>query len=150
LRALQLTGLNLDVGSGEVDGSLPAVDGGYGARVDGGSGTCRLGIADGAQVDLEIDVGSGSFNVEIGAEAEVRVQANGGSGELTIDVPDGAAVRLDVREGGSGNVRVPGRYERTRSGDDDEGTWETPGYGSADHKVEIVIEDLGSGDVELR
>ena len=66
------------------------------------------------------------------------------------DVPEDAAVRLDVREGGSGSVRVPARFERTRRGDDDEGTWETPGYDSADHKIEIVIEDLGSGAVQVR
>jgi hypothetical protein len=150
LRGLQLTGLNLDVGSGNVEGSLPAVEGGYDARVDGGSGDCRLDIADGADVGLEIDVGSGSFNVEIGAGADVSVRVDGGSGKLTVDVPEDAAVRLDVREGGSGNVRVPGRYERTRRGDDDEGTWETSGFDSADHKIEIIVDDLGSGNVELR
>ena len=150
LRALQLTGLNVDVGSGSVDGSLPAVERRYDARVDGGSGACRLDIADGADVGLEIDVGSGSIDVETGADADLTVRADGGSGELTIDVPEDAAVRLDVREGGSGSVRVPSRFERTRRGDDDEGTWETPGYDSADHKIEIVIEDLGSGSVQVR
>jgi hypothetical protein len=171
LSALQLTGLNLDVGSGSIDGSLPAVEGRYDARVDGGSGSCRLDIADGADVDLEIDVGSGSFNVEIGADAAVSLRvdggsgsfnveigadaavslrADGGSGELTIDVPEDAAVRVDVRDSGSGHVRVPARFERTRRGDDDEGTWETPGFEEAEHKIEIVIEDMGSGDVEVR
>ena len=150
LRALQLTGLNLDVGSGSVDGSLPAVERRYDARVDGGSGACRLDIADGADVGLEIDVGSGSIDVETGADADLTMRADGGSGKLTIDVPEDAAVRLDVREGGSGRVRVPSRFERTRRGDDDEGTWETPGYDSADHKIEIIIEDLGSGAVEVR
>jgi hypothetical protein len=150
LRALQLTGLNLDVGSGSVDGSLPAVERRYDARVDGGSGACRLDIADGADVGLEIDVGSGSIDVETGADADLTVRADGGSGKLTIDVPEDAEVRLDVREGGSGRVRVPSRFERTRRGDDDEGTWETPGYDSADHKIEIIIEDLGSGAVQVR
>jgi hypothetical protein len=149
-RALQLTGLNLDVGSGSVDGSLPAVERRYDARVDGGSGSCRLDVAGGADVGLEINVGSGSIDVEIGADADVTVRVDGGSGKLTIAVPEGAAVRLDVRESGSGRVRVPSQFERTRRGDDDEGTWETPGYASADHKVEIIVEDLGSGDVEVR
>jgi hypothetical protein len=150
LRGLQLTGLNLDVGSGQVQGSLPAVEGRYDVRVDGGSGKCRLDIAEGADAGLDIDVGSGSIDVETGAGADVSVRVDGGSGKLTIDVSEDAAVRLDVREGGSGNVRVPGRFERIRSGDDDEGTWETPGFDSADHKIEIIVDDLGSGNVELR
>jgi hypothetical protein len=150
LSALQLTGLDLDVGSGQVDGNLPAVERRYDARVNGGSGECRLEIADGADVGLEIDVGSGSINVEAGTDADVSVRVNGGSGKLTIDVPEDAAVQLEVRESGSGSVRVPGRYERTRRGDDDEGTWETPGFDSADHKIEIIVDDLGSGDVEVR
>jgi hypothetical protein len=35
------------------------------------------------------------------------MRADGSSGTLTIDVPEDAAGRLDVREGGSGGVRVP-------------------------------------------
>jgi hypothetical protein len=150
LRALQLTGLKLDVGSGAVDGSLPAAEGRYDARVDGGSGQCRLNIPGGADVDLRIDIGSGSFNVDIGADADVRLRVDGGSGRLTIDLPEDAAAQLDVREDGSGRVRVPSRFDRTRRGDDDEGTWETPGYNGADHKIEIIVEDAGSGDVEVR
>jgi hypothetical protein len=150
LRALKLAGLNLDVGSGAVDGRLPAVDGSYSARIDGGSGECRLEIADGADVSLEIDVGSGSIELETGTDADVSVRVDGGSGRLTIDVPQDAAVRLDVREGGSGRVRTPARFERTRGGDDDEGAWETLGFESAEHKIEIVVDDLGSGDVKVR
>ena len=150
LRELQLKGLNLDVGSGSIDGRLPAREGRYDVRVDGGSGTCSLDIADGSDIGLNFDVGSGSFNVEIGAEADVNIRVDGGSGKLTVDAPEDAAVRVVVREDGSGRLRVPSRFARTRSGDGDEGTWETPGYDSADHKIEIVVEDMGSGDVELR
>lgn len=150
LQGLQLTRLVLDVGSGTVDGRLPDTDGSYDARVDGGSGTCRLDVAGGADVGLEIDVGSGSIDLTTGADVDLSVRVEGGSGTLTIDVPEDAAVRLEVREGGSGSVRVPSGFERTRSGDDDEGTWETPGYASADHKIDIVVVDLGSGDVRVR
>ena len=150
LRELQLMGLNLDVGSGSIDGRLPALERRYDVRVDGGSGTCNLDIAGGSDIELNFDVGSGSFNVEIGAEANVNIRIDGGSGKLTVDVPEDAAVRVNVREGGSGRLRVPSRFDRTRSGDGDEGTWETPGYDSADHRIEISVEDMGSGDVELR
>ena len=85
------------------------------------------------------------------ARALVIVETPDGNEYSWHEVRGGSAtVRLDVREGGSGSVRVPSRLERTRAGDRDEGTWETPGYDSADHKIEIVIEDLGSGDVQVR
>ena len=150
LRALQLAGLDVDVGSGSVDGRLPALESRYDARVDGGSGSCRLDVADGAAAGLEIDVGSGSIDVSAGADVDLSVRVQGGSGSLSIDVPEDAAVRLDVRDSGSGSVSVPSWLERTRSGDRDEGTWETPGYASADHKIEIVIDELGSGSVQVR
>lgn len=150
LRALQLTRLVLDVGSGSVDGRLPDTEARYDARVDGGSGSCRLDVASGADVGLEIDVGSGSIDVTIGSDVDLSVRVEGGSGSLAIDVPADAAVRLDVRDSGSGSVNVPAGLERTRSGDDDEGTWETPAYASADHKIEIVVVDLGSGSVQVR
>ena len=38
------------------------------------------------------------------------------------------------------------RYLRTTR----QGTWETPGFQNAERKIEIVVEDLGSGDVEVR
>lgn len=150
LRQLQLTGLKLDVGSGSVNGSLPALEGRYGARLDGGSGSCQLDLANGADVDLQIDVGSGSVKIAIGDDADVSLRVDGGSGKLTVDVPTDAAVRVDVREGGSGRVRVPARFERTRGGDGDEGTWETAGFEEAVYRIEIVVQDLGSGDVEVR
>jgi hypothetical protein len=150
LSALQLTALALDVGSGSVEAQLPSTDSVYEAQVDGGSGSCRLSFAEGADVDMEADVGSGSVNVEIGDAADVSLRANGGSGSLTIAVPAGAAVRLDVRDSGSGSVNVPGHFDRTERGDDDEGTWETPGFGAAEHRIEIVIEDVGSGSINVR
>lgn len=152
LDKLQLTGLNLDVGSGTIDGSLPASEQRYDVQVDGGSGSCRLDIGDGADVSLHVDAGSGSFRLKTGAYADINVRIDGGSGKVTIDVPDDAAVRVDVRDAGSGSVHVPSRLDRTSRGDDDDdtGTWETPGYGNADHRIEIIVEDLGSGNVEVR
>lgn len=149
LSELQLTELNLDVGSGSVEADLPAVEEHYEAQVDGGSGSCTLRLADGADAGLKIDGGSGSFTIEIGDEAHVTLRLDGGSGGFSIDVPDGAAVRVDVRDHGSGHVRVPSRLEHTRRGDDDEGTWESEGFGTADNRVEIIIEDLGSGNVDV-
>jgi hypothetical protein len=150
LGALQLTRLQLDVGSGAVEAHLPATERRYEAQVDGGSGSCRLDVAGGAGVDMEIDVGSGSVRVGVGSAADVNLRAYGGSGYLSVKVPPDAAVRVDVRDSGSGRVRVHSRLQPVREGTNgDEGTWETPGFEDADHKITIVIEDVGSGDVEV-
>jgi hypothetical protein len=150
LRDLRLAALNLSVGSGSTQVELGEAGGRYNVQLDGGSGSCDLRVEEGVDVDLEVDVGSGSFTINIGADADVAVRINGGSGSLSVAVPENAAARLDVRDSGSGSVRVPSQWEQTRSGDDDEGTWETASYGSAERQIEIVIEDLGSGSVEIR
>jgi hypothetical protein len=150
LSRLQLTALELDVGSGSVKASLPPGEERYEAKVDGGSGSCTLELADGADVDLETDVSSGSFKIEIGTESDVSLRVDGGSGHTTVDLPTGAAVRVDVRDSSSGHVRVPSELERTRRGEKDEGTWQTPDFEDADHKIVIVVEDMGSGSIEVR
>ncbi len=150
LHRLQLTELKLDVGSGSVRADLPATESRYDAQVDGGSGSCTLNLADGVDVSLQADAGSGSVKIEIGDQSDVNLRLDGGSGSITIDVPNDAAVRVDVRDDGSGNVRVLSHMERTRRGDDDEGTWETPGFDDADYQIEIIVDDLGSGGITVR
>lgn len=150
LSRLQLTELKLNVGSGSVKADLPATENRYDALVDGGSGSCTLNLADGADLSLQANTGSGSVKIEIGDESNVSLRLNGGSGSITIDVPDDAAVRVDVRDSGSGSVHVPSNLERTRRGDDDQGTWETPGLAAADYQIEIIVDDLGSGSITVR
>lgn len=150
LHRLQLTELKLDVGSGSVRADLPATGERYDAQVDGGSGSCTLNLAGGADVNLEADTGSGSVKIEIGDESNVVLRLDSGSGSVTIDVSSDAAVRVDVRDSGSGSVRLPSALERVRRGDDDEGVWETPGFEDAAYRIEIIVDDLGSGSVTVR
>ena len=124
---LQLAGLAVDIGSGQIDLALPAGGERYLARFDGGSGQMSIRIPDGAAVELEIE---------------------GGSGEIVLDVPD-TAVRVEVRDSGSGEVRVPAGLDLV-SGDDDEGVWETCDSAGADRRITIRVEGVGSGSIEVR
>jgi hypothetical protein len=36
------------------------------------------------------------------------------------------------------------------SGDEEEGVWQTEGYDSAPFRVNVVIEQMSSGDVDIR
>jgi hypothetical protein len=128
LSALQLTGLTMDVGSGSVDLELPSSSAQYTARFDGGSGQVTIVIPDEADLVLEIE---------------------GGSGQFVLDVPD-LAVRVEVRDSGSGEVRLPPGLSQVSAGDDDEGVWETADYAGAGRQVMIIVDDVGSGNIEVR
>ncbi len=128
LSGLQLSGLYLDQGSGSTALSLPASSQPYNAQLIGGSG---------------------SLTVALPVETSLTIRLDGASGSIRLDSPAGSAVRLEVRDDGSGSVNP--RSDMTRiSGNGKEGVWETPGYGSAAHKILIICEDLGSGSFSLR
>jgi hypothetical protein len=127
LQTLDLDSLTLDSASGAVTLSLPAGTG-YEADVNGGSGAIHIRFATDTQATLRYD---------------------GGSGALRVDVPGGQAVRVEVRDSGSGSVRVPGGWETVSDGDNDEGVWQTPGYDAASAQLLIVINGLGSGSITV-
>jgi hypothetical protein len=129
LSQLQLTALTLDGSSGATDLILPTTGEHYNAEIQGGSGSFSVTIPEDAAVSLEIDSGSGSFD---------------------IDVPEDAAVRVEVQESGSGRVRVPSSFVEVRSGEDDEGLWETSGFEEAKRQIIITVTDLGSGSITVR
>jgi hypothetical protein len=152
LMDLDLTDLMIDGGSGSVDLTLPASASEYDVEIDGGSGSFNMELADGADIRAEIEVGSGHFDIEIGSGADFEARIDGGSGSITIDVPNNVGVRVDIEDSGSGSVRVPSKYNLVDDyGDDDRdtGVWESDGFSSASHRVEITY-DGGSGSFTLR
>jgi hypothetical protein len=149
---LDLTDLKVDGGSGSVILTLPASASEYDVEIDGGSGTFDMELADGADIRAVIEVGSGYFDIEIGSGADFDARIDGGSGSITIDVPNDVGVRVDIEDSGSGSVRVPSKYNLVDDyGDDDRdtGVWESDGFSSASHRVEITY-DGGSGSFTLR
>ncbi len=128
LSDLELAGLVLDMGSGQISLTLPEGGAHFVTRIVGGSGQVEIDVPAGADVELEID---------------------GGSGAITINAPD-TAVRVEVQDSGSGEVRVPAGLRQVSSGDDDEGVWEAEDYGSAERRVTITVDDVGSGSIVVR
>ncbi len=128
LSQLDLQSFQMDVGSGMVRLSLPAVKQPYQAEIEGGSGSLELNLAQGAHIKLILDTGSGMVNVR---------------------VPRDAAVRVEVQDSGSGLVTLRAELERL-NGTGDEGVWQTPGYSLAEKQIEIVVTDLGSGNLDVR
>jgi len=129
LAGLELSGLNLDGGSGALDITLPASDEFYEAQLDGGSGAQTLAVP----VDA-----AGSLNYD------------GGSGSLRVTIADTAAVRVEVQDSGSGSVRVPSEWVEVELGDDDEGVWESATFlDSEDRQFVLIIEEVGSGTIVI-
>ncbi len=152
LMFLEITELELDGGSGSVNLSLPESSSLYTANIDGGSGSFAIEFESGAEVRAVMNVGSGSFNIVIGSSADLDMRIDGGSGSVNIDLPEDIGVRVVIRDRGSGSVRVPGNYllvDDMGDNDRDTGIWETDGFSSAAHRVEITF-DPGSGSLTLR
>ena len=148
---LSLTRLVVDGGSGSTAVNLPAGNSRYEAFFDGGSGSFSVAIADTAKVDATLDVGSGSFTLAVGEAADVSVEIDGGSGRIRIEVPEQAAVRVVIRDGASGGVSIPSRFDLIDDAgdrDSDTGIWETQAYDRAEHQIEIIF-DPGSGSFSL-
>lgn len=174
LSALQLSDLDVEGGSGSTALSLPAMPDTYAANVSARSGSFRMTVPDGAQVELLTESGSGSFrletgsgsavsmrgssgsgsvNIQIGADADFDLALESGSGSVSIQTPAGAAVRVEVRESGSGSVSMQGGLYLIDDGGDDDpktGIWESPGFEGARHQIRITLSNQGSGSFSVR
>ena len=152
LMDLELSDLMIDGGSGSVELTLPASTSQYSVEIDSGSGSFDVELEAGADIVAVMEVGSDSFDFEIGSGSDVDVRIDGGSGDLTVDVPNDVGVQVVIRDSGSGRIHIPGSYRLVDDlGDDDRdtGIWESEGFSSASHQIEITF-DPGSGNLTLR
>ncbi len=132
LSGLEISGLSVSAGVGDVTLTLPAMTRPYTARLNGGVSNFTVIVPEDASVDLEVE---------------------GGVGNFIIDAPDSAAVRLEANVG-IGNVSVPDRLARVGGGEDDDGlgdqgVWETEGYSRAERRIQIRFEG-GVGGLTVR
>ncbi len=149
LDGLQLAALRTDVGSGSVTLTLPGQVESYRASIAGGSGATRITVPSDASLELALDTGSGATHLALPPSGRVGVTLRSGSGPVTIDVPDGAAARLEVRDDGSGPLRVAPFLTR-QSGSGDIGVWESGGSAGSPGEILITVAGAGSGSITIR
>ena len=152
LIGLEMTNLVIDGGSGSTVVTLPASTPQYIVEIDSGSGSFDIELEAGADIAAVIEIGSGSFEFEIGSGSDVDARIDGGSGSVNVDVPNDVGVQVVIRDSGSGSIHIPGDYRLVDDmGDDDRdtGIWESEGFSSALHQIEIDF-DPGSGSFTLR
>jgi hypothetical protein len=129
LQKLYLHGLAIDSGSGSVEVQLPGLDDAY---------------------EVSINSGSGSIRVDLPADTNLTMTVNSGSGSVNMALPSGVEFRAELRNGGSGSFNLPSGMTRiSGNSDEDEGVWQTAGYENADYHLIIVIQDQGSGSVNI-
>ncbi len=147
---LALTGLRVDVSSGDVTVKLPAGSGRpYTVDMNLSSGDLNAQAAADSRLDMNVDISSGDALLTLGGDSEATVDFRGSSGEFTLQLAAGQACRVEVRQLSSGDVHLPSGFVRKSEGEGKEGAWETGDYGSATHKVLLTIE-LSSGSVTVR
>jgi hypothetical protein len=151
LSELRLADLQVAVSSGSTQVTLPPQAAqAYETELHVSSGDLEVQAPDGARVDMSASLSSGDLRVTLGAQSDVNVSFTGSSGGFTLELPAGQDFRVEVRHVSSGDVKLPSGLIQVVEGDDEEGTWKTQGYGAASHKVDVIIENLSSGDVTIR
>ena len=151
LSKLQLTGVDIHGGTGEMELLLPSMPETYRAVVNGGIGEIDVRVASNASVDLKLRAGTGEIKLDIGDNAEVRADIKGGIGETKIRLPYGAAVRIEARMG-LGSVNVPSSFTQlsgSNSGIGGNGVWQSPNYALAERKILITF-DGGVGELKVQ
>lgn len=148
LTGLQVTGLNISSGAGEMIVLLPA--GSYNTRVSGGVGRTDLTVNGDSSLDLNISSGAGEVNLTINEGAALNARISGGVGATNVRVPANAAVRLEARTG-LGAINAGRLHRVSGSGDfwDKGGVWQSPGYEAAERKI-LIRFDGGVGAFNLR
>jgi hypothetical protein len=150
LASLLLTSLKVGVSSGKATVKLPV--GGataLGADLHLSSGDLEVQLPAGARSDLKVDISSGDASVTLAGESDVTLDFHGSSGQFTLQLPAGQACMVEVRQVSSGQVHMPSGFVRVGTDKGKEGTWQTPGYETATHKVAVTI-SISSGDVKIR
>lgn len=129
----------LNVGTGEINVTLPSSPEPYAATVNGGVGELNVVVPSGATVNLTLRAGTGEINLDIGEGAAVDATINGGVGEVDIRVPTDAAVQIEGKAG-IGDINVPSTYARLSGSNDfmsKSGVWQSPAYSSAARKITV-------------
>ncbi len=117
-------------------------------HLDTGSGSCQFDLSQLQLSSLSLDSGSGSVNLSLPEGISFPVTIDSGSGNLTIEVPEEAGVRIAL-DSGSGSFRPAARFSQVQGERDEDGTWETDNYKTADQIIDLII-DQGSGTIILR
>lgn len=151
LSKLDLTGVEVHVGTGEAEVFLAPSADVYRAVINGGIGEMKVHVPANTSLDMKLRAGTGEINLDIGDNSDVYAEIRGGIGETNIRLPYGAAVRVEAKLG-IGDVNVPKAFTRlsgSSGGIGKSGVWESPNYESAARRIHIMY-DGGVGELNVK
>jgi len=143
--------LDVDAGTGRSELDLSGVQLDQ-LRYDGGTGASTIILpASSEGYDTWVESGTGSMEIIFPAESSLMVRLDSGTGSVTLDVPEDAAVKLQVLDGGTGDLKLPDWiYKVSGQEGRDEGVYQTDGFDDAAYQLNIIIEDIGTGNILVR
>jgi hypothetical protein len=116
--------------------------------LDAGSGSCDFDLSDLQVSDLFLDSGSGSVDLALPTASTFEARIDSGSGSITIILPESVGARV-VLDSGSGSFHPDERFRLVEGRRNDDGTWETGNFDTAEHSVVLFL-DQGSGSISIR
>ncbi|MFN8378913.1 MAG: hypothetical protein U0452_09600 [Anaerolineae bacterium] len=172
LLLLNVTEVEMGASSGKVWAALPAGPAAYPVKVGVASGDVHVKLADEARLSaLSISTASGDMLVEAGAGAalgaitlntaagnmqlDLRTAASAAthvtavSGDLNAQIPETAPARVEIRRLLTGSVSMRSDLNRI-SGGKRTGVWQTADYRYDVPAIELVVDNLVTGDVRVR
>lgn len=124
LAGLQLSDLDVDMGAGDMNLTLP--QGAYAVTFDGGAGSTEIVFPTNGRLSVDLDGGVGNFLLLIPSTMPTRIEVNSGVGSFDAD----------------------GRFEKI-SNDDEDGVWQTADYSGSNNQLDILV-DVGVGNVTVQ
>jgi hypothetical protein len=109
--------------------------------VDMGAGRVVVDLQEATLSDLDVDMGAGEVIVTLAEKGPYDCDLSAGVGNVVVVIPEGLEVRIRT-DAAILNTHASGSL--IRSGD----TYQTPGYGSADDRVDLRVE-LAVGNLTI-
>jgi len=118
-------------------------------RFDGSTGESQILLPESpAEYDVYIEGNTGAIDIVLPTEGDISVRVEGSTGRITFDIPEGVDIRIEVISGGTGNIILPDWISKVSGAQDrDEGVYASDGAETADQRISIVIEDIGTGNI---
>lgn len=121
-------------------------------RFDGSTGASQILLpGSSTEYDVYIEGSTGGIDLVLPDDGIITLRVDGSTGRITFDIPEGVDIRIEVLNGGTGNIILPGWISKVEGAPDrDEGIYASDDGETADQRISITIEDIGTGNIVFK
>ena len=148
LNDLNLTALNLEVDSGDIQATLPTTEEQVDLSVSVGNGSASMTIPDNVSSTIDLATQTGQIDLTFGEDVDSEITINVRAGGVTLDLRPDTEVMVELFVGNSGNIHLLDNLVVLET-DGESGVWATPGFESAEHRV-VIRASVSLGSFEIR